>query len=122
LECGDSSPLSFAPRSRPATERFATDCPLRERMRRVALECGDSSPLSFAPRSRPATERFATDCRCKKESGDESPHSKEEETGTGTFNAANWAVWDASDLRDGLGSICRDYGTQLPQASAADRL
>ena len=24
----------------------------------------------------------------------------EEETGTGTFNAANWAVWDASDLRD----------------------
>ena len=23
-----------------------------------------------------------------------------EETGTGTFNAANWAVWDASDLRD----------------------
>jgi len=21
------------------------------------------------------------------------------ETGTGTFNAANWAVWDASDLR-----------------------
>jgi hypothetical protein len=22
------------------------------------------------------------------------------ETGTGTFNAANWAVWDASDLRD----------------------
>jgi hypothetical protein len=23
-----------------------------------------------------------------------------EETGTDTFNTANWAVWDASDLRD----------------------
>jgi hypothetical protein len=26
--------------------------------------------------------------------------ARSQETGTGTFNAANWAVWDASDLRD----------------------
>jgi hypothetical protein len=25
-----------------------------------------------------------------------------EETGTGTFNAANWAVWDVSGLRDNV--------------------
>jgi len=34
LECGDSSPLSFAPRSRPTTERFATDS-------RCGNECGE---------------------------------------------------------------------------------
>jgi len=63
------------------------------------LECGDSSPLSFC-------------------GGCSSPLRAPLETGTGTFNAAHWAVWDASDLRGRvkLGSIRRDCGTQFPSA------
>ena len=74
LDCGDSSPLSFLGAAALAekTERKESGNQLPQSKN---LDCGDSSPLSFLSSSAaddPSTEKT----KARKESGDESPHSK----------------------------------------------
>ena len=65
------------------------------RLRLSPLECGDSSPLSFShrfPRGKPTP----TPNRREKESGDESPHSKEAHTLTAALSLIVLAIFIAA--------------------------